>query len=72
MTVKNVVRTTCKNSGIKTVDFKKTVECNPAEKGEKRLECIPAKKFQSKNSGMHSSRKTLELYQTGPNSQKKI
>ena len=50
----------------KAVEFKKAVEYIPAEKEEKRLEYIPAEKFQSKNSGMHSSRKTLELYQTGP------
>ena len=49
----------------KAAEFKKTVEYIPAEKGKKRLEYIPVKKFQSKNSGMHSSRKTLESNRTG-------
>ena len=54
-----------KSAVIKTVEFKKTVERIPAEKVKIPLYEIPAEKFQSKNSGMNSSRKTLELYQTG-------
>ena len=55
------------NSAVKTpVELKKTVEYILAEKEEKRLESIQAKKFQSKHSGMmHSSRKTLESNRTG-------
>ena len=56
---------------IKTVEFKKTVERIPAEKVKIPLYEIPAEKFQSKNSGMNSSRKTLELYQTGSKSMNK-
>jgi hypothetical protein len=41
------------------------VEYIPAEKGKKRLEYIPVEKFQSKNSGINSSRKTVESNRTG-------
>ena len=54
------------NSAVKTpVEYKKTVEYNLGKKEEKRQFCIPAKKFQSKHSGIHSSRKTLESNRTG-------
>jgi len=42
------------------------VEYIPAEKGKKRLEYIPVEKFQSKNSGINSSRKiVVESNRTG-------
>ena len=54
------------NSAVKTpVEYKKTVEYNLGKKEEKRQFCIPAKKFQSKHNGIHSSRKTLESNRTG-------
>ena len=41
------------NSAVKTpVECKKTVEYNLGKKEEKRQFCIPAKKFQSKHSGI--------------------
>jgi len=47
------------------VEYKKTVEYNLGKKEEKRQFFIPTKKFQSKHSGIHSSRKTLECNRTG-------
>ena len=42
------------NSAVKNpVEYKKTVEYNLGKKEEKRQFFIPAKKFQSKHSGIH-------------------